>query len=204
MRRGSSAVAVSCLLLAATIVVAIGITKGATTAAAKPAAERYLHVKVDGGTKGESVNVNVPISMAIKILPTINHGELHNGRITISSADINDVDVRAILDAVRTAPDNEFVTVKSSEQDVRVAKSNGNLIIHVRDSGKDSGKSGQKVDVTVPMKVVDALFSTAKQNELDVAAAIRALGEAGETVLVTVQDAEQNVRIWIDSKSAAE
>jgi hypothetical protein len=204
MRRGSPAVTVSCLLLVATIAVAIGIAKGATTAAAKPAAERYLHVKVDGGTKGESVNVNVPLSMAIKILPTINHGELHNGRITISSADINDVDVRAILDAVRTAPDNEFVTVKSSEQDVRVAKSNGNLIIHVRDSGKDSGKSGQKVDVTVPMKVVDALFSTAKQNELDVAAAIRALGEAGETVLVTVQDAEQNVRIWIDSKSAAE
>jgi hypothetical protein len=204
MRRGSPAVAVSCLLLAATIAVAIGIAKGATTAAAKPASERYLHVKVDGGTKGESVNVNVPLSMAIKILPTINHGELHNGRITISSADINDVDVRAILDAVRTEPDNEFVTVKSSEQDVRVAKSNGNLIIHVRDSGKDSGKSGQKVDVTVPMKVVDALFSTAKQNELDVAAAIRALGEAGETVLVTVQDAEQNVRIWIDSKSAAE
>jgi hypothetical protein len=202
MRRGSPAVAVSCLLLAATIAVAIGIAKGA--AAAKPAAERYLHVKVDGGTKGESVNVNVPLSMAIKILPTINHGELHNGRVTISSADINDVDVRAILDAVRTAPDNEFVSVKSSEQDVRVAKSNGNLIIHVRDSGKDTGKSGQKVDVTVPMKVVDALFSTAKQNELDVAAAIRALGEAGETVLVTVQDAEQNVRIWIDSKSAAE
>ena len=203
MRREKSAVAVSCLLLVATIAVAIGIARGATTAAA-PAAERYLHVKVDGGTKGESVNVNVPLSMAVKILPTINHGDLHNGRVTISNADINDVDLHAILDAVRTAPDNEFVTVKSSEQDVRVAKSNGNLIIHVRDSRKESGKSGQKVDITVPMKVVDALFSTAKQNELDVAAAIRALGEAGETVLVTVQDAEQNVKIWIDSKSGAE
>ncbi len=203
MRREKPAIAVSCLLLVATIAVAIGIARGATTAA-KPATERYLHVKVDGGTKGESVNVNVPLSMAVKILPTINHGDLHNGRVTISSADINDVDLHAILDAVRTAPDNEFVTVKSSEQDVRVAKSNGNLIIHVRDSGKENGKGGQKVDVTVPMKVVDALFSTAKQNELDVAAAIRALGEAGETVLVTVQDAEQNVKIWIDSKSGAE
>jgi len=203
MRREKPAIAVSCLLLVATIAVAIGIARGATTAA-KPAAERYLHVKVDGGTKGESVNVNVPLSMAVKILPTINHGDLHNGRVTISGADINDVDLRAILDAVRTAPDNEFVTVKSSEQDVRVAKSNGNLIIHVRDSGKESGKSRQKVDVTVPMKVVDALFSTAKQNELDVAAAIRALGEAGETVLVTVQDAEQSVKIWVDSKSGAE
>jgi hypothetical protein len=166
--------------------------------------ERYLHVKVNGGEKGESVNVNVPLSLAEKILPTINHGELHQGRISISNADINDVDWRAILDAIRTAPDNEFVSVKSDEQDVRVAKMNGNLIVHVRDSGKEGGKGGQKVDITVPMKVVDALFSTAKQNELDVAAAIRALGEAGETVLVTVQNAEQSVKIWIDSKSAAE
>jgi hypothetical protein len=201
MRKVSVTVALSCLLLVATI----GVAVKAATGPAKPATtERYLHVKVNGGEKGESVNVNLPLSLAEKILPTINHGDLHNGRVTISHADINDVDVRAILDAIRTAPDNEFVTVKSNEQDVRVAKINGNLVIHVRDSGKDAGKSGQKVDITVPMKVVDALFSTAKQNELDVAAAIRALGEAGETVLVSVQDAEQTVKIWIDSKSAAE
>lgn len=197
MRRTIRAVTVSCLLAVALVAVTVRTARSATT-------ERYLHVRVDGGAKGESVNVNVPLSMAAKILPTINHGDLHNGRVTISKADINDVDVRAILDAVRTAPDNEFVTVKSSDNDVRVSKSNGNLIIHVRDTGKDSGKGGQKVDVVVPMKVVDALFSTAKQNELDVAAALRALGEAGETVLVTVQDAEQTVKIWIDSKGSAE
>ena len=180
------------------------VTAIAAPTTAAPATERYLHVKVDDSAKGESVNVNLPLSMAAAILPTVNKGTLHNGHVTIGEADFNGVDVRALLAAIRTAPDNEFVTVKSKEQDVRVAKSNGNLIIHVRDSGKESGKSGQKVDVTVPMKVVDALFSTAKQNELDVAAAIRALGEAGETVLVTVQDAEQNVKIWIDSKSGAE
>ncbi|MGH9747019.1 MAG: hypothetical protein ACRD59_13035 [Candidatus Acidiferrales bacterium] len=201
MRKGTLAVAISCLLLAATI----GLAVKAATGAAKPATtERYLHVKVNSGEKGESVNVNVPLSLAEKILPTINHGDLHNGRVTISHADINDVDVRAILEAIRTTADNEFVTVKSNDQDVRVAKVNGNIVIHVRDSGKDSAKGGQKVDITVPMKVVDALFSTAKQDELDIAAAIRALGDAGETVLVTVQDAEQSVKIWIDSKSAGE
>jgi hypothetical protein len=197
MRNRIQAIAVSCLLAAALVTVSMRTARSATT-------ERYLHVRVDGGAKGESVNVNVPLSMAAKILPTINHGDLHNGRVTISSSDLNDIDVRAILDAIRTAPDNEFVTVKSNENDVRVAKSNGNLIIHVRDTGKDAGKSGQKVDVTIPMKVVDALFSTAKNNELDVAAALRALGDAGETMLVTVQDAEQNVKIWIDSKGSTE
>jgi len=197
MRKQFQVVAVSCLLAAALVTVSMRTARSAT-------AERYLHVRVDGGAKGESVNVNVPLSMAAKILPTINHGDLHNGRVTISSSDLNDIDVRAILDAIRTAPDNEFVTVKSNENDVRVAKSNGNLIIHVRDTEKGGGKSGQKVDVTIPMKVVDALFSTAKNNELDVAAALQALGEAGETMLVSVQDAEQNLKIWIDSKGSTE
>lgn len=160
-------------------------------------AERYLHVRVEDPTKGESVNVNVPLSMAEKILPTVNKGSLHNGHVTINHADFNDVDVRAILDAIRTAPDNEFVTVKQKDQDVRVAKSNGNLIVHVR----DTAKGGEKVDVTVPMKVVDALLSTAKQNELDVAAALQALSAEGDAFLVTVQDATQHVRVWVDSRN---
>jgi hypothetical protein len=182
-------------LLAAMLMMAVG-------AVAAPA-ERYLHVKVEDHNGGESVNVNVPLSMAEKILPTVNKGNLHNGRVTVSHADFDDVDIRAILDAVRAAPDNEFVTIKKHDQNVRVAKQNGNLIVHVRDSGA-LGKEDHKVDVTVPMKVVDALLSTAKNDELDVAAALRALNEAGETLLVTVQDAEQHVRIWIDSKNNSE
>jgi hypothetical protein len=181
-------------------VLALTMSNLAVTAMAAPATERYLHVKVDDATKGESVNVNLPLSMAAAILPTLNKGNLHNGHVTIGEADFNGVDVRALLDAIRTAPDNEFVTVKEKDQDVRVAKSNGNLIVHVLDKNKD----GQKVDVTIPMKVVDALFSTVKDNELDVAAAIRALSDAGDAVLVTVQDATEHVRIWIDSHSASE
>src|SRR5580693_10149800 len=194
MRTGIRVMGVCCAL-------ALTICNLAVTAMAAPApAERYLHVKVDDAAKGESVNVNVPLSMATAILPTINKGNLHNGHVTIGEADFNGVDVRAILEAIRNAPDNEFVTVKEKDQDVRVAKSNGNLIVHVLDKTKD----GEKVDVTVPMKVLDALFSTTKDNELDVAAAIRALSEAGDAVLVTVQDATEHVRIWIDSHSSSE
>jgi hypothetical protein len=194
MRKGIRAIGVCCAL-------ALTIGNLAVTAMAAPApAERYLHVKVDDATKGESVNVNVPLSMAQAILPTINKGTLHNGHVTIGETDFNGVDVRALLDAIRNAPDNEFVTVKQKDQDVRVAKLNGNLIVHVLDKSKD----GEKVDVTIPMKVVDALFATTKDNELDVAAAIRALSDAGDAVLVTVQDATEHVRIWVDSHSASE
>ena len=194
MRKGMRVIGVCCVL-------ALTMSNLALTAMAAPATtERYLHVKVDDSSKGESVNVNVPLAMAAAILPTVNHGSLHNGHVTIGETDFNGVDVRAMLDAIRNAPDNEFVTVKEKDQDVRVAKLNGNLIVHVLDKSKD----GEKVDVTIPMKVVDALFSTAKDNVLDIAAAIRALSDAGDAVLVTVQDATEHVRIWIDSHSSGE
>ena len=189
MRKRIQGVTVFCLLAA-----------GATTAAA-PAmaagAERYLHVKVEDGEKGESVNVNVPLSMAEKILPTINNRDLHQGRVSIHNAEVQDVDLRAVLDAVRSAEDNEFVTVKEKDQDVRVAKSNGSIIVHI----KDNRNKEQRVEVTVPMKVIDALFSTAKNNELDISAALRALSDAGGILLVTVQDASQKVRVWVDSRN---
>ena len=181
------------------ICVLAGMVATAPAAIAGPA-ERYLHVKVEDASKGESVNVNVPLSMAEKILPTINEGDMHNGHVKIGQADMDDVDIRALLDAVRTAPDNEFVTVKEKDQDGRVAKSNGNLVVHVR----DGNKGGQKVDITVPMKVVDALLSATKDNELDVSAAIKALSDAGDSLLVTVEDASEHVRIWVDSKGSQE
>lgn len=189
MRRRPQIAAVFCLL-------AMAMTARAVPAAPAPA-EKYLHVNVEDPTKGESVNVNVPLSMAEKILPAINNHGLHNGKVTIQNAEMNGVDVRALLDAVRTAPDNEFVTVHDQDSDVRVAKANGNIVVHV--IGKKN--KGHKVDVTVPIKIVDALFDTAKNDELDVAAALRSLSDAGDILLITVQDSSQKVRVWVDSRN---
>jgi len=189
MRRRTHIAAVVCLLAAA-------MTALAVPAPAAPA-ERYLHVNVVDSTKGGSVNVNVPLSMAEKILPAINNHGLHDGKVSIHNAEMNGVDVRALLDALRTAPDNEFVTVTENDADVRVAKANGNIIVHV--IAKKNKE--QKVDVTVPLKIVDALFSTAKNDELDIVSALRALSDAGDVLLVTVRDSTENVRVWVDSRN---
>lgn len=176
---------------------AVMIMSLAIPAKAAPA-ERYLHVNVQNPAEGQSVNVNVPLSLAEKILPAINNGQLHNGKISIHDSDLNGVDLRAILDAVRTAPDNQFVTVKDKDSNVRVAKSDGKIIVHVTDKKNKQ----QNVDVTVPLTIVDALFATAKNNELDIAAALQALRGAGDVVLVTVQDSGQKVRVWVDSRNS--
>jgi hypothetical protein len=189
MPKGIRNLALLCGLALAISIIAIAAQK-----------DSYLHIKVDDPRKGESVNVNVPLSIAEKILPTINRGNLHQGRLTISDEDMDGVDLRGIFNAIRTAPDNEFVTMKPHGQEVRVAKSNGNLVVRMR----KAGEGGHNVDITVPLKVVDALFSSAKKEELDVAAAIRALADAGDTLLVSVRDAAQQVRIWVDSRSSQE
>ncbi len=192
MRKQVRVIPIFCLLAA-------GLVATAASAIAAPP-ERYLHVRVEDSAKGENVNVNVPLSMAETVLPAVNKGPVHNGRITIPSSQMNGIDIHAIMTAVRNAPDGEFVTVKEKNQDVSVSKLNGNLVIRVRD-GK---KAGETVDATIPIKVVNALVSGTQQDELDVAAALRALTDAGDTLLVTVQNATQHVRIWIDARNTQE
>lgn len=182
--------------------------------------DQWIHVRVESkDAKGETVRVNVPIEMAEKVLPAINKDKLRNGKVRIDCAHMDDVDLRTILDAVRSSRDGEYVTVQSNEDNVRVAKSNGYLYIHVterngskraaKDEGskpgaaKESASKESKVEVKVPMKVVDALFSAGK-DELDIVAALHALSAGGDTELVSVKDAENTVRIWIDSKNMAE
>ena len=168
--------------------------------------DRWLHVRVvSTESKNETVRVNVPLEMAEKVLPAINKDRLHNGKVKFNDSEMNGVDLKTILDAVRTAKDGEFVTVQGNDSDVRVAKQNGYMIVHVTEkSGKD-GKSAEKsrVDVKVPMKVVDALFSAGK-DELDIVAALHALSAHGDTELVSVKSDDSTVRVWLDSKNVSD
>jgi hypothetical protein len=166
--------------------------------------QRWLHVRVvNTDAKGETVRVNVPLDLAEAVLPTINKDHLHNGKVTVDQAHLNDVDVRALMNAVRSAKDGEYVTVQSADNDVRVAKQGGHLIVHVNDktkhSEKDKGK-GSQVEIKIPMHVIDALLSAGK-DELDVVAALHALATGGDTELVSVKDDDSTVRIWLDTKN---
>jgi hypothetical protein len=172
--------------------------------------DQWIHVRVESkDDSGETVRVNVPIEMAAKVLPAIHHDQLQGGKVHICKGDLNDVDIRALLDAVRTAKDGEYVTVQGNDQNVRVSKNAGYLYIHVQEKkhgekqAKGAASKENKVEVKVPMKVVDALFSAGK-DELDVVAALHALASSGDTELVSVKDDENTVRVWIDSKNVSD
>jgi hypothetical protein len=166
------------------------------------ARDRWLHVRVDNpDSKEETVRVNVPLELAEKILPTINRDRLQSGKVKIDQIDCHGVDLRALLDAVRSSKDGEFVTVQNKDSDVRVAKQNNYFLVHVTDKHHPSKKS--TVEVKIPMRVVDALFSGGK-DELDLVAGLRALSAQGDTELVSVKDEENSVRIWLDSKNVSD
>jgi len=168
----------------------------AATSAMAASATRYLHVKVTNPSTHELVRVNVPLTLAEKVIPAINHGELRDGKVRIGEFSADNVNVRAILDAVKTAPEGEFVTVQNTGDDVRVAKEHGQVVVHVIDKN-----SHENVDVTVPWDVVEALVSDTTENQLNVEAAVKALENVGDTTLVRVTGHDENVRVWIDSRN---
>ncbi len=168
--------------------------------------EQWIHVRVESkDNSGETVKVNVPVEMAVKVLPAIHHEQLQGGKVHISKGDLKDVDLRALLDAVRSAKDGEYVTVESNEDNVRVSKHAGYLYVHVEEKkhGEKTAKVASKVEVKVPIRVVDALFSAGK-DELDIVAALEALSSNGDTELVSIKDDENTVHVWIDSKNISD
>lgn len=160
---------------------------------------RYLHVRVNNSVTHEVVRVNVPLSLAEKIIPAINKGKLHDGKVHIGKFKTDDINLREILDALKTAPEGEFVTVQQNDNDVRVAKEHGMLVVHVVDQ-----HSKENVDVTVPWEVAQALSSDVDENQLNIEAGIKALEKAGDVTLVSVVGKNENVRVWVDSNSSAE
>ena len=175
-------------------VLALALVFGASAAAAAP----WLHIHVDeGGDDPTTVRINVPVSLVKAVIPAIQAEEFSHGKIRIDGHDLDHIELREIWSALREAEDGEYITVESKDDNVRVAKEAGYLVIHV----VESGRKGTTVDVRMPIPVVEALLS-GEPDELDLLAAVEALGEVGEGELIVVNDDEDNtkVRIWIENR----
>ena len=204
---GPALLSVTALLASPAGIIAQDKTANVTVSSSS-SSDRWLHVRVTSSEdRTETVRVNVPLEMAEKVLPAINKDRLHNGKVRFDEHDMNCVDVKALLDAVRTSKDGEYVTVQGTDADVRVAKQGGYMFVHVteKNSYSKNGKTTEKskVEVKVPMKVVDALFSAGK-DELDLVAALHALSAHGDTELVSVKSEDNTVRVWLDSKNISD
>ena len=77
------------------------------------AADPWVHIRVDDGD--ENVRVNVPLSLVRTMITSVETDELRDGRIQIDDAEFDDVDLRAMLEAVRDTEDAEFVRIRDND-----------------------------------------------------------------------------------------
>lgn len=182
----------------------------AATAGASLAGDdgKWLHVRVDeSSANGEKVTVNVPLALVEALVPLIDADDVHGGKLRLSGRDLSAAELRAVHKALSASPDGEYVTVAGPDDNVRVAKNDGYLLVNVdsaagdSDGGEGDGDGAEHIEARIPMDVVEALLSSGTE-ELDIMAAIRALAEHGETELVAVSEDDGTVRVWVDSSPA--
>ena len=163
--------------------------------AASASDDRWIHVRVDetDGGKGR-VDIQVPVGMVSSLLPMLK-GKRAHGSIRVDCNDIDLAELRGYWKAVRSAKDGEYVTVRDQDADVRVSKSAGFLRVNVDD--KDGGG---RVRVKVPLPLVDAVL--AGTDGIDFGAVGEALAKVPVGEILTVDDDDSHVRIWIDGQPA--
>ena len=152
--------------------------------------ERWLHVRVLDGE--DKVSVNLPVDLVATVLTSIEHENFHHGGIVIEDMDVNRELLEAILKAAVDSVDGEFVRVEEGDETVvSVHKKNDTLFVVVEEDH-------EKVQIQIPIQVAKAMLE-GDGEALDIAAALEELGKGGGTELVTVDDGESTVRVWVDS-----
>jgi hypothetical protein len=161
------------------------------------AQDLWLHIHVrDFEDDDATININMPLSAIRSFLSHSDAHHLRDGKIHLGDhAEIDGIDLREILTALRDAPDSEFITIRSREESVRVAKEDGVLLMNIDES------DGERVRIRVPMEVVDILLE-GEGEEIDVDRMLEALEYLDGTEILTVDSDDSQVRIWIGPRDS--
>ncbi|MFN7964824.1 MAG: hypothetical protein U0V87_03935 [Acidobacteriota bacterium] len=188
-----------------------------TIAPAAVASDAWIHIDIKDDSDGddEIVKLNIPLSMVERMLPALQDEHLRNGKLKFDFDHDNDdedtddgqardrglkrtareIDIKAVMRALRDTPDGDFVRIRDREDNVSVSKSGDYILVNV-DSRSDRN---EKVRVRMPLDIADAI-AQGDDDELDLVALMRSLSRHSGEDLITVEDGETHIRIWIDSK----
>ena len=164
---------------------------------------RWLHVRVlDRSERVEKVRINLPLAMLETMASSMQAEHVKNGRMQLGESGVTPDQLRAMWQALRSSGDMEFVTIESDDETVRVARS-GNYMLAKIEGLRDGDGSRDKVDVKVPLKVVDALLD-APEGELNFKGTLQILADYDDGDLVMIHDGTSDVRVWIDGRSESQ
>jgi len=174
---------------------ALVLASVAVSASAAASDDRWIHVRVDdaGGEHGR-VDIQVPVGLVSTLLPALK-GKHGHGAIELNGKDLDMAEIRGYWSAVRSAKDGEYVTVRDNDSDVRISKSGGFLRVTV-----DDRDGGSRVRMKLPVPFVDAVLAGGNTIDADAVGAALAKVPVGE--ILTVDDDDSHVRVWIDGEAA--
>ena len=156
----------------------------------------WLHVAVDEQDReGAQVRVTIPLALVEGVLPFLND-QVGRGHLQVSEVD--DVDLRHAWAAARSAPEGQFVEIPTKgDGTLHVARQHGQLVFRARDDDSE-------VHVRMPWKVAEQLAVASGDGtvDFDLRAMVRALREFGPGDLVTAEDRNSSIRLWIDEESS--
>jgi hypothetical protein len=89
----------------------------------------------------------------------------------------------------------DFVTIEENDQKIRIASKGEDLLVTLEEGRRYGGAA----EIRVPLSVVEALLGETEDGRLDIAAALKALGEEKGGRLVEVRDGEDHIEVWVDA-----
>jgi hypothetical protein len=154
----------------------------------------WVHVRVQEAQKSSSVAVNLPLSVVQAVVQAAPDKIVADGKVQFNDEHkMRVADLKKAWRELGSAGDAELVSVQDEDEKVSIRRSAGKLLVNV-----DKTASREQVRIEIPATVVDAFFS-ASGDEVNVKAALDALAHIRGD-LVTVDDSNSSVRIWIDEK----
>ena len=147
-----------------------------------------IHVDVKDGSDGDTVQIDLPLSIARAALSF--SGDSH---VRIDNSDMDLAKVRKMWADLKATNEDAIVKATSGTETVELSAKKGQVNVEV----KDKKTGARKVFLHVPADAMDALLS-GKDGQLDLGAALASLQANYAGDLITVDDEDSHVRIWLD------
>jgi len=153
----------------------------------------WLNVEVKGSSEGAApkVKINMPISLIEVVINSIDTTEVMQHLKTEKG-----IDLSSLWQNLRDADVDEFVSIDSGDEQVKVFKEGQTLRVTM----KEAGLSEPNVQIRIPFTVMDYLVEGATQKEFRLSQLVEQLRGNLPLVLVEADHQGENVKIWIEER----
>ncbi len=154
----------------------------------------WLRVEVmSHGEKGTRMKVNVPLSLMEVVIESVDGASLFEKMHGLDAGQ-GHIDIRKMWQSIRDMNVDEFLTIESEKENVKVYKDRDFFRVDVRNNAE-----GEEVEIKVPLSLMDYLFE--KQHaRFDFQELVSALRLHAPLQVVRVEGKGESVSVWIEER----